>query len=411
MNWIETFKIGLQSILERRARSILTVLGLLIGISAVILSVGIGEGAQIRVGQAISSLGENLLIITPGSSSTGIVKGGLGSSSTLTMADAQALSSPQVAPSISLVAPIIQKNFELTAGSSNWTAPVDGTTTSFLSIRNRTVIIGSPITQKDINSNAQVIVIGTEVATNLFPGTNPVGKNININGLPFSVIGVLNSAGASANGNLDNLALIPITTDQTELVNTSGPFVGSLSMIVVSAKSTALMSAAYQEAYNLLLQLHHIPNSSQADFTITPQTALLATAQSISHTLTILLAAIAGISLLVGGIGVMNIMLVSVTERIKEIGLRKALGATPKVILRQFLIEALVLGLAGGVLGGIIGIGGALIMPHLLSTTVVVSIPAVIVAVVIAGSIGLVFGVYPATKAARLSPIVALRSD
>ncbi|MCL4448811.1 MAG: ABC transporter permease [Actinobacteria bacterium] len=411
MSWIETFKVGLQSIAERRARSILTVLGLLIGISAVILSVGIGEGAQVRVNQAISSLGENLLIITPGSTNTGGVKGGLGSSSNLTMTDAQALGSDQVAPSIAAVAPIIQKSFVLTAGPNNWTAPVDGTTPAFLTVRDRTVAIGKPFTQADLNSNAQVALIGSEVAASLFPGVNPVGKSVNISGLPFVVIGVLNQAGATANGNQDNIVVVPITTAESELVREIGPYVNSLSMIVVSAKSTSAMSAAYQEANNLLLQLHHITVPSQADFTITPQTALLATAQSISKTLTILLGAIAAISLLVGGIGVMNIMLVSVTERIKEIGLRKALGATPGLILRQFLIEAVVLGLTGGVLGSVLGVGGALILPHLLSTTVVVSPPAIVGAVVIAAGIGLIFGVYPASKAAKLSPIDALRSE
>ena len=410
MNWIELVRAAGGSLIQRRSRSALTVLGLLIGIAAVILSVGLGEGAQAQVGSAISALGTNMLIITPGSTSTGGVSAGLGSASTLTLADATALASPTDCPDISQVAPITQHPASLTAGANNWTAPVVGTTPAYLVIRDRQVVVGRSLSSADIQSQAHVAVIGSEVAQSLFPGGVAVGRTMELDGVPFTVVGELNQAGASANANEDNLVLIPISVADG-LFGAKGPYAQSLSQILVSATSSTTMSAAYQEADSLLLQLHQLPSQSEADFTITPQTSLLATASSVSQTMTILLAGVAAIALLVGGIGVMNIMLVSVSERVHEIGLRKALGGTPSLILRQFLIEATLLGLAGGVLGVGLGVAGALVLPHLLHAPIVISLPAVIAAVVVAVGIGLTFGVYPAARAAQLSPIDALRSE
>lgn len=412
MSWGQTLRSAFESIADRRMRSALTVLGILIGIAAVILTVGLGEGAQGRVNSAIASLGTNLLIVSPGSASTGAVRGGLGSSSTLTLADAQALASPTVCPDCAEVAPVTQHSFTLTAGSANWTAPVTGTTPAYLTVRDRQVTAGQSITQNDVTTLARVAVVGTTVAQSLFGTSSPVGKTMQIGGVPFTVIGELNAAGASASANLDNVVIIPITTAQSELLVQTGPYAGSLSLILISARSAAAMSPAYQETDSLLLELHHVTNPQQADFTITPQTSLLSTASTVSKTLTILLAGVAGIALLVGGIGVMNIMLVSVSERVKEIGLRKALGATPGVILRQFLAEATALGLIGGVLGVGLGLAGATGIPHLISGTAIsISIPAIVGSVIVAAAIGLVFGVYPASRAARLSPIDALRSE
>ncbi len=410
MNWLETIKSAMDSLIERRTRSLLTMLGILIGIAAVILTVGLGEGAQNKVTNAISSLGSNLLIVTPGSVTTGGVRGGLGSSSSLTLADANALGSKVDCPDIAAVAPVVQKGLVLTAGSANWTAPVQGTTPSFLSIRDRQVTSGNAFTQNDVTTHADVAIVGSTVAQNLFGFSSPVGQTMNLAGVPFTIVGELNTAGASASTNQDNLVLIPVTTAE-DLFGSTGPYANSVSTIYISANSSASMGAAYQEANSLLLERHAITNPASADFTITPQTSLLTTATSVSKTLTVLLVGIAAIALLVGGIGVMNIMLVSVTERIREIGLRKALGATPGVILRQFLIEATVLGILGGIFGVAIGVIGAIVLPHFVAQPIAISSLAIVGSVVVAAGIGLIFGVYPASRAARLSPIDALRSE
>ncbi|NNN13563.1 MAG: FtsX-like permease family protein [Acidimicrobiaceae bacterium] len=410
MSLRETLRASIEAIATHRSRSLLTVLGILIGIAAVIVTVGLGEGSQAKVTAAVSSLGSNLLVVSPGSSTgTGGIRGGLGSASTLTIADATALASQVDAPDISAVAPVVQKNEAMSAGGNTWSAPVIGTTPPYLGIRSRQISFGNFITQADVTSGNEVAVLGTQVSAELFPGQNPVGQTVNINGSSFSVIGLLASAGSSATSNQDDQVIVPITTAQSLLIG--GGSGTSVSQILLQAKSQNSISAAYQEANALLLQAHQITTPSAADFTITPETQLLSTATSVSKTLTFLLTGIAAVSLLVGGIGVMNIMLVSVTERIAEIGLRKALGATPRAILRQFLTEALLLGLAGGILGVILGIGASLIVPKLTSNPVALSVPAIIGAVAVAAGIGLTFGVYPASRASRLAPIDALRGD
>ncbi|NNN14899.1 MAG: FtsX-like permease family protein [Acidimicrobiaceae bacterium] len=409
MNFRETLRSALESIVSHRSRSVLTVLGILIGIAAVIVTVGLGQGSQQKVNATISSLGSNLLIVTPGSTSSGGVSRGLGSSSTLTIQDANALANHIDAPDISSVVPIVQAGSVLQANGNSWTAPVVGTTTGYLSARDRQIAVGSFFTQQDVTTDADVIDIGTVVAAQLFGTANPVGQTITIQNTPFQVIGELASAGSSATANEDDQVFIPISTAMTQVLGGSNP--SSVSQILLQAKNSSSINAAYQEANNLLLQTHGITNPTAADFTITTETQLLTTATSVSKTLTFLLAGIAAVSLIVGGIGVMNIMLVSVAERVKEIGLRKALGATPSLIRDQFLTEALLLGLSGGVLGIALGVTISLLVTHLSSNTVILSAPVMIASVVISGSIGLIFGVYPASRAAALAPIEALRSE
>jgi putative ABC transport system permease protein len=414
VNVLETLRTGLEAVISHRLRSSLTVLGIMIGISAVILTVGLGEGAQQQVGSEISALGSNLLTISPGSttSSSGI-RGGFGSASTLTVSDATALASKTVAPDIGAVAPTTSQSESLVAGTTNWTTTVVGTDPSWQTVRGRTMTEGRFIAGHDVSARTDVVVLGSTTAQELFSGRDPVGQSVTINGVPMTVIGVLNTVGSSGSSSTtsdqDDQAIVPITTAATQLFG--GTSRNAVSDILIQATSSSTLSGAYQEADAELLSLHAITNSSDADFTIESQQSLLSTATSVDKTLTVLLGGVAGISLLVGGIGVMNIMLVSVTERIREIGLRKALGATPRAIRRQFLVEASVLGMVGGILGAGLGLLGAVIIPHFISDQIAISPVATIGAIVVAIGIGVAFGVYPASRAARLAPIDALRSE
>jgi putative ABC transport system permease protein len=410
MSWLETLRTSLDAIRTHRLRSGLTMLGILIGIAAVILTVGLGQGAQAQVTAQINALGTNLLVITPGSStSSSGVRGGSGSASTLTIADANALRSPTVAPDVAAVAPSTTRSEALTAGSANWTTSVVGSTPSWLPVRARTISAGRFLTEQDETTDAAVTVLAATTAQQLFGGADPVGRTVTINSLPFTVVGLLASAGSSSTTNQDDQALVPISTAADRLFG--GTTRTSVQSIYLEATSANTLSAAYQEANQELLNTHHVTVPTNADFTISSQQSLLSTATSVDKTLTVLLASIAAISLLVGGIGVMNIMLVSVTERIREIGLRKAIGASPPVIRRQFLLEASLLGLAGGILGALIGIVGAVVLPRFIASPITISPLATIGSIITAICIGMAFGVYPASRAARLAPIDALRSE
>ncbi len=416
MSWLETFRTGINGVRSHRLRSGLTVLGILIGIAAVILTVGLGEGAQGQVTSEITALGSNVLTITPGSStsSTGI-RQALGSASTLTMSDVAALSSHVDAPDVKAVAPITSSSEELVAGSSTWTTTVQGSTANWLTVRGRTLAQGRFIDNQDISDHTATAVLGATTASELFKGVDPVGQTVDVGagGVPLTVVGVLTSTGSSSSSSStsdpDDLVVIPITTGAERIFG--GTTRNSVSSIAVQARSSDDLTAAYQEADHLLLRLHGITTPTDADFTITSEQSLISTATSVDRTLTILLAGVAGISLLVGGIGVMNIMLVSVTERIREIGLRKALGARPSVIRRQFLVEASVLGLIGGALGALLGVIGATFLPGVVGDPITISPTAMVGALVVALAIGIAFGVYPASRAAHLSPIDALRAE
>ncbi|MFN2538904.1 MAG: ABC transporter permease [Mycobacteriales bacterium] len=409
MNHVETFRTSLEAIRAHRLRSALTMLGILIGIAAVILTVGLGQGAQVQVREEISKLGSNLLIVTPGSTtSAGGIRGGRGSSSTLTVGDAEALDSKEIAPDIKSVAATSTSSQSLTAGTTNWTTIVTGTTPSWLDVRARAVSAGRFLTQDDVDQARPVVVLGADTVAELFTRGQAVGETVNINGSTFTVVGVLGSIGSSNSTSDDDLAVVPQTTFANRVAASSGR--ASVSTIYIEAASQRALTAAYQEA-DALLQTRHGVTAATADFAIASQQSLLKTATSTDRTLTILLGGVAGISLLVGGIGVMNIMLVSVTERVREVGLRKALGATPSAVRRQFLVEASSLGATGGVLGLGLGIVGAIVLPHWLDQPVAISPVAAVGAVVVALGIGITAGVYPAGRAARLAPIDALRNE
>jgi putative ABC transport system permease protein len=383
-------------------------LGIVIGVSSVILTVGLGLGAQDQVRRQIDALGSNLLIVSPGSatSSSG-VRGGFGSASTLTLTDANALAERSVAPDVAAVAPVTNDSLALTAGTQNWTTSVVGTTTTWPAVRSRTLAAGRFLTAAEVTGAADVVVLGPDTAAELFTFGNPVGRQVTVGGTPMTVVGVLEPTGATeTSASEDDLAVVPIGTAK----RVTGAASAAVSTLYVQARSADSLSAAHQEITALLLALHGV-DAADADFSIATQESLLETANATNRTLTILLGGVAAISLLVGGIGVMNIMLVAVTERVREIGLRKALGATSRAIRRQFLVEAGLLGIVGGVAGVGLGIAGAILAPRLIGQPVSVSLLATAAAIGVALAIGLGFGVYPAGRAARLTPIDALRGE
>ena len=410
MTWGDTLRNGWDAIRTHKMRSILTSLGILIGIAAVVLTVGLGQGAQKQVSQQLAALGGNLLIVSPGSSTTSGVRGGFGSAATLTTGDATALTSSTATPDIAAVAPVSQSaSEELDYGSTNWSTTVVGTTSDWLSVRARSVSQGRFLTADDETTAGAVVVLGSDTASELFGPISPVGQSVTINSVSYQVVGVLTSAGSDSTTNLDDQAIIPITTAQQRI--TGGTNRTAVADIYVKATNDDRLTEAYQEADKVLAYRHSVTSGSTTDFTITTQQSVISTTSSVDGTLATLLIGVAALSLLVGGIGVMNIMLVSVKERTREIGLRKALGGTPRLIRRQFLSEASMLGLTGGLLGVAAGVGAALILPHLISNPVSISVPWILIAIGVAIAIGVGFGVYPAARAARLSPIDALRSE
>ncbi|MGZ4755067.1 MAG: ABC transporter permease [Acidimicrobiia bacterium] len=411
MSWRDTFRTATEAVRTHRLRSALTMLGILIGITAVVLTVGLGQGAKAQVQDQINELGTNLLVISPGSTtdaSSG-TRGGFGSASTLTVQDARALESKTAAPDIQAVAATSTTSASLVNGSTNWTTTLTGTSPSWKQVRSRGVSSGRFITAADESKAAAVVVLGPDTARELFNAGDPIGRSVSYNGVKLQVIGVLDSLSSSEDTSNNDLAVVPLSTYSQRLVG--GTARDSVSSISVKATSAGTLSAAYQEANALLLNTHKITATANADFSIATQQSILSAANSVDDTLTVMLGGIAVIALLVGGIGVMNIMLVSVTERIREIGLRKALGARPRLIRRQFLVEASVLGLAGGVLGVILGTVGAVVIPLFSNSRVILSVPAGLGALAMAIGIGVIFGVYPASRAARLAPIDALRSE
>lgn len=396
--------IAINGLRSNKLRSLLTVLGIVIGVAAVIVMIGVGQGAQANITSKIESMGSNLLMVFP-QFSQGSVRGAGGNVNTLTREDAGAIAG---LPYVECVAPELSGSATLQYESQTWTAQLSGTTPDMMYIKDWKPEAGSFLSNHDIADNAPVAVIGRTVADNLFSsGVNPIGRNISVNKLNFTVIGVLPAKGASMGGQeQDSIVYIPISTAQIRLFG-----VNNVRVINVQAKNSESMSFVQDEITSLLRERHRIPKDGNNDFNVRNMAAILATAEDMTKIMTMLLASVAGVSLLVGGIGIMNIMLVSVTERTREIGIRMAVGATEKAILTQFLVEAVTLCLLGGIIGITLGILGSWLVSILADWPTVVSLYSVLLAAGFSAAIGIFFGYYPARKAAGLNPIDALRFE
>lgn len=406
MNFFELMRVSLRALFANKLRSILTMLGIIIGVSAVIAMVAIGNGASQSVSSRVQGLGSNLLIVSPGQSNSGGVRGGSGSANTLEMEDVPKVKAAGSA--VKMVAPTVSSNAQVVYGKGNTSTSVMGTTTEYATIRNIQIVQGRFITEEDIEKSSRVAVVGPTVVENLLGDANAdiIGKSIKLNNVPFLVVGVTVSQGSSGATNNDDTIFAPISTVQSRLTGSK-----AVRQIYIEAASADLMTEAQDEVTYALQTAHKIPTGQPNDFTVTNQAEVLETMKEISQTMTMLLAGIAAISLLVGGIGVMNIMLVSVTERTREIGIRKAIGAKGKDILSQFLIEAVVLSVIGGLIGILLGWGGAILVSKVFSMAASVSLSSVGMAFGFSAMIGIVFGVVPARKAANMDPIEALRYE
>jgi len=409
VNPLQTLRVAIRALLRNKLRSFLTTLGIIIGVSAVIAMVAIGEGAKAQVEASFASMGSNLLVVLPGSTTAGGQRGGFGSMPTLTWDDLHAIRTE--VPTVRYAAAQLRVNAQLLSEDQNWNTSVYGTTTEYFQIRNWPTASGSPMTDSDVDAGAKVVFLGATVVEKLFgANADPVGQVIRIKNIPFEVRGVLVKKGQSPTGqDYDDAAIVPLKAFQTKIQGGLSQFIGGV--IYVSAYSTDQTAKAEQQITNLLRDRHHIGPGSDDDFSIRNLTELASAQQQGTETLTTLLASIAAVSLLVGGIGIMNIMLVSVTERTREIGIRMAVGASPGNILAQFLVEALTLAIAGGVVGIALGVLAAERLASQFGWPMLIRPDIVVVAVGFSAIVGVVFGLYPARKASRLDPIDALRFE
>ncbi|RUR80688.1 ABC transporter permease [Nostoc sp. PCC 7120 = FACHB-418] len=404
MNFLESMQMAGKTLLSNKLRSALTMLGIVIGNASVIAMIGIGEGGQRFVQQQLESLGPNVLFVIPGNQAAQRISNEL--PKTLVLADAEAIAT-QV-PTIAAVTVELNSRQVVTYSNRNTNVNIIGTNPNFLRVRDFDVDRGRFFTDIDMKRSNQVAVLGAKLAERLFGNTNPVGQQLRIKNASFQVIGVLEAKGSNLGVDYDDAAMVPIITTANRIVGRTSPYGLEVTFIVASAKNAESVDAAVFQITNLLRQRHKI--TDEDDFTIRTQKDALQTVGQISSALTIMLAAIAGISLFVGGIGIMNIMLVSVTERTQEIGLRKAIGATEQDILLQFIIESVIVSAIGGLVGTGVGVGGIMLVAALTPLEAAISPVAIATAVGISGAIGLFFGVVPARRAAKLDPIVALRS-
>ena len=408
INIPSTIKISFRALWVNKMRSSLTMLGIIIGVGAVIAMVAVGTGASRKISEQISSIGSNLLIILPGSTTAGGVRMGAGSQPTLSLADAEAIF--KECSAVSDVGPVLGGVAQIVYGHMNWSTGVTGTTPGMLEVRDWRLSSGRPFTEQDVKSATKVALLGQTVVDNLFGDQNPVGQTIRIKNVPFTVIGVLAPKGQSPQGqDQDDAIYVPVTTAQKKLFGTQFP--GMVRIIMIKAKSTEDLVPAETQITELLRQRHHIGPKQDNDFTVRNLTQIMQAAEQSTRVMALLLGAIASVSLLVGGIGIMNIMLVSVTERTREIGIRMAIGAKTWDIRLQFIIEALTLSLIGGVLGIVIGVSTAVILSSVSGWPTVVSVLSILLAFSFSGFIGIFFGFYPAYKASLLNPIDALRYE
>ena len=398
-------RLATQSIQKNKMRATLTMLGIIIGVAAVIVMVAVGYGARNRIHEQINNLGTNMIVITPGASTTGGVSQGAQAFATLTLADVDKIRSE--AQSISAVSPVIVSRSQVLAAGGNWRTMINGVDTDYQTIRTWDVQAGAFFGPEDVRGIRSVAVLGQTVAQRLFADGDPVGQEVQIAAQRFKIVGVLAAKGQTASGSdSDDVILIPYTTAATRL--TGRP---RIPQILASTASEGDIPAAQEEVHALLRESHHLGEGEDEDFTVRNQTDLASAAESSTRVMTLLLAAIASISLLVGGIGIMNIMLVSVTERTREIGIRLAIGARGSDVLTQFLVESIVMGVLGGVAGLLLGVASAKLLGHFTGWETVISPLVMIVAVGFSGAVGVFFGYYPARKAAALNPIQALRYE
>jgi putative ABC transport system permease protein len=407
MDTWESFRMAGKTLAANRLRSTLTMLGIIIGNASVILMVGVGQGAQKYASQQFQSLGTDVIFVITGTDNAR--RNVIAPPNRLVLADAEAIA--EQVPTVRSVAPQINGSELAIAGNNTKRATLIGTTDSYAIVRNAEVSSGRFLSSDDVKRNARVVTVGAAIAKELFPQGNPIGQLVRIRGTSYEVIGIMSEKGAFLGTNQDDTVFMPITTMTNQLTGRTSPYGIAIQVINVSATSNDNVDAAQFQISNLL-RLRHRSTDVNADdtFTVRTQQDALEIVGNITGALTILLAAIAGISLLVGGIGIMNIMLVSVTERTQEIGLRKAIGAAPSDILTQFTIEAVILSLLGGAIGTGIGISGVLLLSVVTPLQAGISIGAIVLAVSVSGGIGLFFGIFPARQASRLDPIVALRS-
>jgi len=393
------------SILKNKMRTMLTMLGIVIGVGAVIVMVAVGNGAQTQIEAQIRNLGTNLIVITPGSTAAGGASQGAQTFNRLTIADADRIKAD--ATLLSAVSPVIVTRTQVITGKGNWRTEINGVSTDYLAIRDWTVTSGALFSDDDVNAKRKVAVLGATIVNNLFPDSDPVGSQIQLGHVPFTVVGVLAAKGQTSSGvDQDDVVLVPYTTAQDRLSGMT--FLGQ---ILASAQSPNDMVAAQEEIRGIMRDSHGLSGGGADDFTVRDQTAIAEAATSTTSVMTGLLAAIASISLVVGGIGIMNIMLVSVTERTREIGIRMAVGARGSDVLTQFLVESVVMSLLGGVVGLAIGFASAAILGHVTGWSTSTPLVAVVVAVGFSAAVGVFFGYYPARKAAALDPIQALRYE
>jgi len=398
-------RVAVQSIRKNKMRTLLTMLGIVIGVGAVIVMVAVGNGAQSRIQEQIQNLGTNMIIVTPGSSAQGGVSQGAGTFNRLSVEDAETLK--REGTLISAVSPVVMTRVQAIGGEGNWRSSVNGVSVDFQAIRDWQVSSGAFFTESDVRSMRKVAVLGSTVAANLFPGGDPVGQQVQLRNVPFTVVGVLAAKGQTAGGSdQDDVILVPYTTAQTRLAGRS--FIGQ---ILAGTASAADIAGAQQEIRAIMRESHRLGDGENDDFTVRNQDELADAASGTTQVMSMLLAAIASISLVVGGIGIMNIMLVSVTERTREIGIRMAIGARGSDVLTQFLVESVVMSVLGGVTGLAAGFGGAALLGSLTGWSTAVPPEAVLVAVGFSAAVGVFFGYYPARKAAALNPIQALRYE